>query len=461
MKKFNKPYCLVVGLGRSGISMAKFLFSKGYNVIATDVDSSKAKIGKKLNKLGIKTQIGFHDQKVFNNASCIIPSPGVCLWSKFFKKAIKNKVAIKGELDIFAKYNKLPIIAITGTNGKSTSCVLIGHILKKHGMKPFIGGNLGTPLISQLMSKDKIDIIVVEVSSFQLDLAKEFKPDVAVLLNISCDHLDRYNNFKEYLDSKWSLFQNQTKDNKAVINFGVKDFQKQTKKINSEIFTFYPSLKNKKLIRLGAKISSKQIEFILKKEKIQLPIKKLKLDQLEGNHNLENIAASCLACLAIGIDLKNIESALKSFKGLSHRIEFVKSINKVRFYNDSKATNPDAVIKAIKRFKKNIILILGGKDKQTDFSYLVKDVQKSVKEIIAIGEAKPKIKKVFNSICPVNSVTNMEQAVKKALSIADRKDVVLFSPACASFDQYENYKQRGKDFVSSVHFNSKKEKYNV
>ena len=224
MEKIHFPYFLIIGLGASGVSMAKFLRSKGKKVIATDLDESKTKIADELNRFGVKTQIGFHDQTTFNQAKVLVPSPGVPLNNKFIKTALNNGVALTGELDIFTKYNKLPIIAITGTNGKTTVTTLIGDILKQSSMTPFVGGNIGIPLIEHLMSKKKADIIVAEISSFQLDISKHFKPDVGVLLNISQDHLDRYENFKEYQNSKWSIFKNQTPSATAVINQSIHKF---------------------------------------------------------------------------------------------------------------------------------------------------------------------------------------------------------------------------------------------
>ncbi|MCP4672340.1 MAG: UDP-N-acetylmuramoyl-L-alanine--D-glutamate ligase, partial [Desulfobacula sp.] len=248
MQDKHRPYYLIIGLGTSGISMAKFLNSKGYDVIATDIDDSKAMVAKELNNLGIKTQIGFHDQKTFNHAKAIIPSPGIPLNNKFIKTALNNGVNLTGELDIFTKYNDLPVIAITGTNGKTTVTTLIGNILEQSRMNPFVGGNIGIPLVEHLMSdktlnkKEKIinkerhgnsiatakEIIVAEISSFQLDISKNFKPDIGVLLNISQDHLDRYEDYADYTNSKWSIFKNQNSKDSAVINASIDSFEKKS-----------------------------------------------------------------------------------------------------------------------------------------------------------------------------------------------------------------------------------------
>ncbi|MBU8849467.1 MAG: UDP-N-acetylmuramoyl-L-alanine--D-glutamate ligase, partial [Desulfobacterales bacterium] len=231
MKEKKSSYFLVIGLGASGVSMAKFLRFRGETVIATDIDESKTVIAKELNELGIKTEIGFHDQQTFNRAGVMVPSPGIPLTNKFIKTALNLGVGITGELDIFTRYNNLPVIAITGTNGKTTTTILIGNMLKACGMNPFIGGNIGTPLVDHLMTGEKTDVIVAEISSFQLDISKQFKPDVGVLLNISGDHLDRYENYKAYEDSKWSIFKNQGSFDKAVLNQSIKGFDKKSQKL--------------------------------------------------------------------------------------------------------------------------------------------------------------------------------------------------------------------------------------
>jgi len=446
VKKEKQPYFLVIGLGASGISMVKFLHSKGKTVIATDIDDSKIKIAEDLAALGIKTEIGFHDQETFNRACVIIPSPGIPITNTFIKTATGLGVDIIGELDIFAQYNDLPVIAITGTNGKTTTTSLIGDILKSCGMKPFVGGNIGTPLVDHLMNKGKTDVIVAEISSFQLDLSNRFRPDVGVLLNISEDHLDRYKNPQAYETSKWSIFKHQMPADTAVINGSIKKFDTLSKKLKSKVFTF--SSKKNTLINCNAEIDSKDIRIIT--PKLNHTIKTDQLEELQGTHNKENIAAAVLACLAIGADIDGILKGFEIFKNLPHRMEFVKTINGISFYNDSKGTNTDAVIKAIKCFRKNIILILGGREKGTDFSLLVNDIQKSVKAIIAMGECRTLIKDTFNNICPVLEVQTMKEAVQTAFDKAFKDDIILLSPACASFDMYENYAHRGNDFITIV-----------
>ncbi|MBC2704914.1 MAG: UDP-N-acetylmuramoyl-L-alanine--D-glutamate ligase [Desulfobacula sp.] len=451
VKEKNISYFLIIGLGASGVSMAKFLRSKGETVIATDIDESRTDIAKELNALGIKTEIGFHSQQTFNRAGIMIPSPGIPLTNKFIKTALDRGVGITGELDVFTRYNDLPIIAITGTNGKTTTTTLISDMLTACGMNPFVGGNIGTPLVDHLMARKKTDVIVAEISSFQLDISKKFKPDVAVLLNISEDHLDRYKNYKAYEASKWSIFKNQTSSEKAVMNQSIKGFDEKFSKFPSTIFTF--SAASGTLIECGAKISSEDIEITL--PDFYHRIKTAQFKELTGTHNRENIAAAVLSCLALGADINDILKGLETFKNLPHRMEFIRTIEGVSFYNDSKATNTDAVIRAIEYFKNNIILILGGRGKGTDFSLLVNDVRQSVKTIIAIGESRTHIKDTFENICPAKEAQTMKDAVQTAFNAAVKDDagepaIVLLSPACASFDMYDSYAHRGNDFATHV-----------
>jgi len=455
VKEKKQSYFLVIGLGASGVSMARFLHSKGETVIATDIDDTRSDIAEELNALGIKTEIGFHHQDTFNGAGTLVPSPGIALTNSYIRTAIQNGVTLTGELDIFFQYNTLPVIAITGTNGKTTTTTLIGDMLTASGMKAFVGGNIGTPLVDYLMNEETADIIVAEVSSFQLDLSKTFKPDVGVLLNISEDHLDRYENFAAYTASKWSLFKNQGASDAAIINSSIKEFDTELKKIDSKIFSF----SSEKGIKSdgNAQIDLETIQ--IKTEKVSHTIQTAHLKELQGAHNRENIAAAVLSCLAAGADINGIIKGLETFKNLSHRMEFVKTIQGISFYDDSKATNTDAVIRAIECFEKNIILILGGREKGTHFSQLIKDVKKSVKTIIAIGESTAHIKKTFDTICPVICALTMKEAVKSAFETAAPDDTVLLSPACASFDMYKNYAHRGNDFITQV--NALEEEYDA
>ncbi len=455
MKKTEATYYLVVGLGRSGLSTAKFLHSKGFGVKATDIDPARKILEPELNELGIETQVGFHDQETFDRASCLVVSPGIPLEIPHIKKARAKGVKITGELDIFARYNTTPVVAITGTNGKTTTTTLIRDMLESSGVSTFMGGNIGTPLLDYLMKNSPVQVVVAEISSFQLDLAHEFHPQVAVLLNLAPDHLDRYPDFSAYEESKWSIFKNQTPEDHAIINRDIPGFDARRPTIVAGLYPF--SSDSLTGTRAGAAVEGNRVCLAMGQDAgertVEIPCQDL--EGLPGPHNRENLAAAALASLCRGATLKGILSSLTRFKGLPHRISLVREINQVKFYNDSKATNTGAVIRALETFahdcpRKNIILILGGREKGEDFSVLIPAINKWVRLILAMGEAAPHIQKTFGPVCPVEEQGTMAHAVLASFRAGRPGDVVLLSPACASFDMYDNYEQRGDDFVRRV-----------
>lgn len=427
-------YDLVVGLGRSGVSMARFLKSLGRNVMATDSDASRTKEAAALEALGIKTRIGSHDQDEFDRADLIVPSPGIPLTMPYLKVAAAKGVKVTGELDIFSRHNTTPVIAVSGSNGKTTTTRLIGEMAQASGLSSFVGGNIGIPLVEYLMSGTRADLVVAEISSFQLDLAQNFKPNVGVLLNISPDHLDRYPDYKAYRDSKWSLFARQDKKDTAVINAGIVNFDHRVSRLSSRIVEFSPQTRN-----LNAQIR-------INKEIIPASA----FQALIGGHNRENIIAAAHAVLAAGGTMAGITLALEKFTPLPHRTAFARNIRGIRFYNDSKATNTDAVNRALEAFDAPVILILGGREKDTDFTELIPGVAEGVKEIMAIGEATGHILETFETRCRVTPCKDMADAVTRAYDTAVKGEVVLLSPACASFDMYDNYEARGRDFIAQV-----------
>lgn len=450
MQVSPKSYTLVVGLGRSGLSMARFLAARGYIVKATDIDPAAANNAEALNRLGIETQIGFHDQETFNRADAIVASPGIPLDMPFLQKAASLGIPLLGDLDIFIRYNRTPMVAITGTNGKTTVTTLVRDILLASGISTFMGGNIGTPLVEYLMSPDPARVVVAEISSFQLDLARHFAPETAVLLNLAPDHLDRYESMADYARSKWSIFKNQARHHTAIINAGISDAFCAKPDLAARVYAF--STNPDHTITRGAIITDHAIDLILPEKFTDrtLHIDCRNLKNLPGTHNRENIAAAALAGLSAGADTGAIAGAVASFTPLPHRMAFVASINGIQFYNDSKATNTDAVIRALAYFKTRIVLILGGRKKDTDFTLLLPAVKDKEIQIIAMGEAAQDIARVFSRVCSVTCVSTMKQAVKTAFDAARPADVVLLSPACASFDMYDNYGARGEDFIACV-----------
>ncbi|MCG8616138.1 MAG: UDP-N-acetylmuramoyl-L-alanine--D-glutamate ligase, partial [Desulfobacterales bacterium] len=325
MNQENKTYDLVVGLGRSGVSMARFLRSIGRRVVATDIDPNRTDAAAALEALGVTVQIGSHDQDVFNRATRIIPSPGIPLTMPYIRKAVEKGVTICGELDIFSEHNTTPVIAITGTNGKTTTTTLAGQMAETSGLSCFVCGNIGTPLVEYLMDDQKKDLVVAEISSFQLDLAKTFRPDVGVLLNISEDHLDRYPDYAAYVASKWSLFARQTEKDTAVINHLLTNRDNPV----SHVVEFSSAGQ----LPSGAWIDGQNI--CIRTGQTEATIQTATLKGLPGDHNRENIAAAALAVLAAGGNMEGIHKALDAFTALPHRTAFVREVDGVRYYNDS------------------------------------------------------------------------------------------------------------------------------
>ncbi len=436
---------LIIGLGKSGASCAKFLKDRGAFVTITDKAGydKVSEYAKKMEKLGINLDLGEHNPEVFEKANLIIISPGVPHTIEPVVKAKNRGVKIMGEMELASRFIKEPVIAITGTNGKTTSTTLMGEMLKASGFKVFVGGNIGTPLIQYLNSGEKADKIVLEVSSFQLDTIQKFRPHIAVLLNISPDHLDRYSGFESYAKSKIKIFQNQRNSDFAILNF--KD--SFTKKIEA-------SIKSRKLFFncpengcKGAKVKDGQLFFTHTKEHIRLDSVKI-----PGDHNLENIAAASLGAICAGASIAGIKQAMKNFTGLAHRLEYAGESGGVRYYNDSKATNTDAALKAIESFDSPVILIMGGKSKGDDYSILSGVVKKRVKNLILMGESAGLIDEKLGSLPLAGTFTagNMEDAVYLAAKKAEPGDVVLLAPACSSFDMFDNYAQRGEAFKKAV-----------
>jgi UDP-N-acetylmuramoylalanine--D-glutamate ligase len=444
MSKFPETYELIVGLGACGLSMARFLKSRGHCVAATDIDETKTDEAAILEKLGIPVVIGRHDQEMFDKASVIIPSPGIPLTMPFIRAAREKGVPVTGELDIFDRYNTTPVIAITATNGKTTTTELTAAMLEASGVSCFMGGNIGTPLVEYLMQENHKDVVVAEVSSFQLDLAQTFRPHTAALLNIAEDHLNRYPDFESYIDSKWSIFKNMTSEDIAVINGRINNFSTRTQPICADILKFssaHPVNRGASVHKMGIDIKTDDINETLAAET---------LAGLPGIHNRENVAAAALAALSCEATMEGIRQALNEFTLADHRIAFVREVDGVRFYNDSKATNVDAVLRALESFESGIILILGGREKGLDFAPLIPEVNARAKAVIGMGEAAGHVMETFEGICPTYRCQDMICAVKKAVSVADKGNVVLLSPACASFDLYANYQERGKDFARIV-----------
>lgn len=438
----------VIGGARSGLAVAKLLKKLGADVFISDVKKpEQIKYVKftlnDLDEMGIKYEFGGHSDKVFDCDFMVI-SPGVPSNSEVVQKALERGIKVLSEIEVASWFCKAPIVAITGTNGKTTTTSLIGHIFKTAGIKTIVAGNIGNPFSDYVLDADEKSVVVLEVSSFQIDHIESFRPKVSVLLNITPDHLDRYSSFADYIASKFRIFKNQKSDDFAVYNYDDGIVQPYVERLDviKLPFSVIDELSYGAFVRDGKII----LRFKNKEEEI------LKMGELKirGIHNVYNSLAAALAARAMEIKDEIIRESLQSFEGVPHRLEFVREINGVKFINDSKATNVNSLWYALESFDEPIILIAGGKDKGNDYSKVYDLVKKKVKLIIAIGESKEKVYNEFKNLTNVVKVDSMEEAVKKAYSEAKPGDVVLLSPACASFDMFEDFEHRGEVFKKIV-----------
>ncbi|MDP2681918.1 MAG: UDP-N-acetylmuramoyl-L-alanine--D-glutamate ligase [Deltaproteobacteria bacterium] len=433
---------LVVGLARTGVSTARFLKEKGAIVAATDIlPASQIKDIDDLCSNGIEVETGGHSIKRFLNAHLIILSPGVFPDIEPLKEARKKGVEIISEVELAFNFIKEPIVAIAGTNGKTTTTTLIGKILESGGNKVFVGGNIGLPLIEYVASNQSADYIVVEVSSFQLEGTRKFRPHIAVLLNITEDHLDRYASFDEYAAAKFRLFENMEEGDVAIVNFDDTTINSKLKTQNSKpkVIPFSSS----KILKEGVCYNNNSINYSVGGVKESYPTANFKL---KGIHNIENIMASIAAAKACGVSRDAILKTIEEFKGLPHRMELIREINGTSYYNDSKGTNIGALQKSLEGLNAPVILIAGGKDKGGDYRVLNDLIKNKVRHLILLGEAKNKIRDAFKGLTDIATVESLKEAVDIASNKAEKGDVVLLSPACSSFDMFKDYKERGDVF---------------
>jgi UDP-N-acetylmuramoylalanine--D-glutamate ligase len=442
---------VVVGLGRTGLALARFLTNAGAAVTVTD-SANAAALGNPLqiiHELGITAEIGQHRADTFERADLIVISPGVAHTIEPILKAQKRGIPVIGEIELASRFIDKPIVAVTGTNGKTTTTELIGAMLKSSGHSVFVGGNIGNPLIEYVKDNASADIIVAEISSFQLDTIKYFRPKVSVLLNISADHLDRYPDMQAYIQSKGRIFENQQAEDMAVLNGSDTRVRSLAAALTCKKLIYPTLLENE----AGAKLKNGQIILKIKDDKrLNSQICTLNTNKAGfwGRHNMENACAATLAALAAGATVKGVQTALDRFKGSAHRIESIATIDNVQYYNDSKATNVDAVARALECFSQPVVLIMGGRDKGSDFAALKAIIQKHVKTLIVMGEAADRIRAALGQATSTTMAASMKDAVARARRAAEPAEVVLLSPGCASFDSYNNYAQRGDDFRQEV-----------
>ena len=441
----NNQRVLVVGLGKSGVASALFLKARGARVTVSDTKSLDELRGEipKLLDAGVTVETGGHGERTFHGKDLIVVSPGVPVDAPQLAQAREQGIPVIGEIELAARFLKGRIVAITGSNGKTTTTALTGEVISMGGWESLVGGNIGTPAISLVEESTNDSLVVLEVSSFQLETIQTFHPFIAMVLNITPDHLDRHSTFEAYVDAKARIFENQTGGDYAVLNADDPTCVGLATRTKASKIWF----SRKREVDSGAFLRNGQIIYRDGGEREIMPVSEIRL---KGAHNLENVLAAVCAGMLTQTEPARIRRAVQEFKAVEHRLEYVATVRGVEFYNDSKATNVDATIKALESFPANIHLILGGKDKGSDYTVLKPLLKERARRVYTIGAAAEKIESHLGDIVEVVRTGTLEAAVKRAAASAQSGDVVLLAPACASFDQFENYEHRGRVFKQTV-----------
>jgi UDP-N-acetylmuramoylalanine--D-glutamate ligase len=443
--ELNGKRALVVGLGKSGVASALFMKAHGARVTVSDTksgDELRNEIPVLLDH-GITVETGGHGDRTFRGQDLIVVSPGVPVDAPPLVQARSLGETVIGEIELAAQFLPGPIVAITGSNGKTTTTTLTGEIMTAAGLPTLVGGNIGTPAISLAERAKPETVVVLEISSFQLETIQTFRPKIAVVLNVTPDHLDRHRTFEIYTDAKAKIFENQQGSDFAVLNADDPTCVAMGNRTRAQLFWF----SRQKEVQQGAWVRDGNIVF--RDSQGQREILQVSEIPLKGAHNLENVLAAVCSGVLMGCAPEKVRQAVQDFKAVEHRLEFVATIGGVDYYNDSKATNVDATTKALESFPANIHLILGGKDKGSDYTVLNDLIRQRVKRIYTIGAAAGKIESQVKGAEIVHAET-LENAIRKAHATAQPGDVVLLAPACASFDQFKNYEHRGRVFKDIV-----------
>lgn len=444
MFKQTKKYG-ILGLARSGIAAAYKIRSMGGNCFLSDMKpESEIPDALKL-KADFECEFGQHSDKLLNCDEWIV-SPGIPLTAPIIKLGREHKIKIISELEFGfqVKADDSKVIAVTGSNGKSTTASLIAHIIAQSGRKCILAGNIGDAFCGFPIEQKGIDFIVLEVSSFQLDLIDSFRPDVALLLNVTPDHLNRYDSFEDYALSKFKIFKNQKQNDHAILNYDDDVIRQHTNLVGSQKHYFSLHGFVNEIAELEAWISDRAI---IVKDGLEFSIDDL---QIKGPHNRANAMSAALACRSALIPDSDTISGLKSFTPLKHRLQFISTVRGVSFYNDSKATNTDSVKYALLSFEKPIRIIMGGSDKGEDFSVLTGLLKEKAKKVYLTGDTSDKMRKAWEGHLPVSVVDDFADCVKVAFREAIEGDVIVLSPACASYDKFRNFEHRGDTFINIV-----------
>ncbi|MDT8067119.1 MAG: UDP-N-acetylmuramoyl-L-alanine--D-glutamate ligase [Terriglobia bacterium] len=437
---------LVVGLGKSGVASSLFLQSRGARVTVSDEKSQeqlRTEIPALLDK-GIVVETGKHGERTFREQDLIVVSPGVPNDVPPLMNARKLGIPVIGEIELATRFLQGRVIAITGSNGKTTTTTLTGEVIAAGGFQSLVGGNIGTPAITFVDQSSPSTWVVLEISSFQLETIETFRPHIAAILNITPDHLDRHGSMGAYIAAKARIFENQSEKDFAVLNMDDATCVTLVQKLTPQVYWFSRKVE----VERGTFVRNGKIIFRdARGEREIMPVDEI---TLKGAHNLENVLAAAAMGILAGVEPTKVRRAVKDFKAVEHRLEYTATIRGVQYFNDSKATNVDATIKALESFPGNIHLILGGKDKGSDYSVLNDLLKERVKRIYTIGAAAQKIESQIAGV-EITSAGTLDQAVRKASEFAQAGDIVLLAPACASFDQFQSYEHRGRAFKEAVH----------
>lgn len=434
---------LVIGLARTGRECARFLTQQGAKVSISDLrkPAELAQEMASLAGLSLSYLLGGEEESWLAGMDYVVPSPGVPMENLLLREAVARKIPVLSEIELAYRYFTAPLVAITGTNGKSTTTTLIGKMLEADGKKVFLGGNLGEPFIGALAGS--WDWGVVEISSFQLEWVDEFRPRIALLLNVSEDHLDRYASFADYYQAKERIFAAQQSADVAILNRDDPLVWALRQRLAARVVSFG-------LGEVAEGLFATPTEVIWRDGAVE---ERFSLSQakIQGVHNVENIMAAIAAAKCAGVSRRAIQTTIAEFPGLEHRLEFVREKDGVRYYNDSKGTNVGAVVKSLASFSGRVILLAGGVDKGGDYGALAAGIKSQVRRLVLFGAAKQIIAGALGQLTTTVLVDDIAAAVRDAAAHAQPGDVVLLSPACSSFDQFRNYAERGKTFKNLVH----------
>ena len=439
---------LVMGLASTGVSAASFLAKRGARVRATDLKPLEDLGGaaRALEAMGVKIEAGGNPEDAFLNEDVIVVSPGVPFRHPLLELARSKGAEVISDVELAFRFTDSPVVAVAGTNGKSTTTELLGRIFMDSGKKVFVGGNIGTPAIEEAESGRTVELSVLEISSFHLETTKTFNPRVGILLNVTEDHLDRYSGFDEYAETKFRLFENQTPSDFAVVNSGDPVIARRLEKGlpgKGRVlrFSVYGSLGE------GLFLRGSDIVFRAGGEEEAYPTGRFRL---KGLHNHENIMSAIAAARLMGVERDDVQRTLEAFEGLSHRMEFVREKDGVTYIDDSKGTNIGSLAMALRGLKGPVVLIAGGRDKGGDYRTLSEDIRGKVRLMILLGEARFKMKEALGTLASTALAGSMEEAVTLAHEKARPGDTVLLCPACSSFDMFRSYRERGERFSSLV-----------